>query len=150
MLNFAFSEKGMGLVSQPHFMYDLSRKMFLMLYSINWPNFVVWLSLLLEVLGIMCILIVLFPGYDVINSEINVIFLIKGFCFIHDQMTKKMLQLVRLKNCRSNMYWIYGSVFMFSMDSVSAESLFTPFLSHVSMLYPLKIPENYNSLTQKP
>ena len=89
MLNFAFSEKGMGLVSQPHFMYDLSRKMFLMLYSINWPNFVVWLSLLFEVLGIMCILIVLFPGYDVINSEINVIFLIKGFCFIHDQTTKK-------------------------------------------------------------
>ena len=30
-----FSEKGLGLVSPPHFMYDFSRKMFLMLHSIN-------------------------------------------------------------------------------------------------------------------
>ena len=34
MLNFNFPEKGLGLVSPPHFMYDFSR-MFLMLYSIN-------------------------------------------------------------------------------------------------------------------
>ena len=35
MLNFDFSEKGLGLVSPPHFVYDFSRKMFLMLHSIN-------------------------------------------------------------------------------------------------------------------
>ena len=35
MPNFYFSEKGLGLVSPPHFMYDFSRKMFLMLNSIN-------------------------------------------------------------------------------------------------------------------
>ena len=51
MLNFHFSEKGLGLVSPPHFVYDFSRKMFLMLHSINWPNFIVWLPLLLEILG---------------------------------------------------------------------------------------------------
>ena len=28
MLNFNFSEKGLGLVSQPHFVYDFSRKCF--------------------------------------------------------------------------------------------------------------------------
>ena len=28
MLNFNFSEKGLGLVSPPHFVYDFSRKMF--------------------------------------------------------------------------------------------------------------------------
>ena len=55
MLNFNFSEKGLGLVSPPHFMYDFSRKMFLMLHSINWPNFIVWLSLLLEILSNICI-----------------------------------------------------------------------------------------------
>ena len=55
MLNFNFSEKGLGLVSPPHFMYDFSRKMFLMLHSINWANFIVWLSLLLETLSNMCI-----------------------------------------------------------------------------------------------
>ena len=35
MLNFNFSEKGLGLVSPPHFVYDFSGKMFLMLHSIN-------------------------------------------------------------------------------------------------------------------
>ena len=58
MLNFHFSEKDLGLVSAPHFVHDFSRKMFLMLHSINWPNFIVWLPLLLEILGNMCITIV--------------------------------------------------------------------------------------------
>ena len=58
MLNFNFSEKGMGLVSPLHFAYDFSREMFLKLYSINWPDFIVWLPLLLHILGNMCIKIV--------------------------------------------------------------------------------------------
>ena len=37
------------------------------------------LSLLLETLGNMCIAIVCFPSRDVINFEINLIFLIKAF-----------------------------------------------------------------------
>ena len=64
ILNFNFSEKGLGLVSPPHFVYDFSRKMFLMLHSINWPNFIVWLLLLLEILGNMCITIFCLPGCD--------------------------------------------------------------------------------------
>ena len=35
MLNLDFSEKGLGTVFPPHFVYDFSRKMFLMLYSIT-------------------------------------------------------------------------------------------------------------------
>ena len=35
MLNFNFSEKGLGLVSPPHFVRDYSRQMFLMLHSIK-------------------------------------------------------------------------------------------------------------------
>ena len=35
MLNFDFYEKGMGIVSPSHFVYDLSKKLFLILYSIN-------------------------------------------------------------------------------------------------------------------
>ena len=58
MLDFHLSEKGLGLVSPPHFMYDFSKKMFLILHSINWPSFIVWLSLLLEIWGNMCIKIV--------------------------------------------------------------------------------------------
>ena len=48
--DFNFPEKNLGLVSAPYFVYDFLRKMFLMLYSIYWPNFIVWLHLLLEIL----------------------------------------------------------------------------------------------------
>ena len=58
MLDFNFPEKGLGLVSPTDFVYDFSRKMFLMLHSINWPNFIVWLSLHLETFGNMGITIV--------------------------------------------------------------------------------------------
>ena len=36
MLNFDFLDKGLGIVSRAHFVYDFSTKIFLMLYSINW------------------------------------------------------------------------------------------------------------------
>ena len=35
MFNFNFLEKDLGIVSVPHFVYDFSRKMFLMLYSLT-------------------------------------------------------------------------------------------------------------------
>ena len=57
-----------------------------MLYSINWPNFIVWLILLCELLGNICIEIVCYPDCGVINFEINLIFLIKPF--LHDQKVK--------------------------------------------------------------
>ena len=50
MLNFDFFS--------PYFVYDFLRKMFLMLYSIKWPSFIAWLSLLLEILVNMFIAIV--------------------------------------------------------------------------------------------
>ena len=49
--------------------------MFLLLFSITWPNFITWFSLLCELLGNVCIVIVCWPGCDVINFEINFIFL---------------------------------------------------------------------------
>ena len=35
MLNFNFSEKGLGLVFPPHLVNDVSRKMFLVLHSVE-------------------------------------------------------------------------------------------------------------------
>ena len=35
MLNFDFLDKGLGIVSAAHVVYDFSTKMYLMLYSIN-------------------------------------------------------------------------------------------------------------------
>ena len=78
MINFDFLEKVLGIVSPPHCVWFF-KKMFFMLYSINWPNFNVWLHLHHEILGNMCIANVCFPGCDLINFEINLIFLIKLF-----------------------------------------------------------------------
>ena len=61
--------------------------MFLVLYSINQPNFMAWLPLLLEILGNMCIAIVCYPGCEVMDFEINLIILIKQF-FLHAQKVK--------------------------------------------------------------
>ena len=58
MLNFDFLDEGLGIISPAHFVYDFSAKMFFMLCSINLPNFIVWLPLLLEILGNVCIAIV--------------------------------------------------------------------------------------------
>ena len=41
VFNFDFLEKGLGIVSPPHFVNDFSIKTFLVLYSMNWPNFIV-------------------------------------------------------------------------------------------------------------
>ena len=82
ILNFDFLEKGLGIVFPTHFMYDFSRKMFLMLYHVNWTNFITWLLLLLEILGNMCIAIACFAGCDVINFQTNLIFLIEPFLYM--------------------------------------------------------------------
>ena len=88
MLYFDLWEKGLGLVYPPCSVYDFHRKMFFKLHSINWPIFIVWLPLLHEILGNMCITIVCYPGCNVRKFEINLIFLIKAFCYV----TKKSRQ----------------------------------------------------------
>ena len=48
-----------------------------------WPNFIVWLPLLLEIFGNIYIAIVCFPGCDAINFGIKLFFLIKlGFFYM--------------------------------------------------------------------
>ena len=74
-----------GLVSRSQFVYDFSGKMFLILYSINWLNFIVRLFLLLETRGNVCIAVVYFPSCNVINFEIN---LSNQAVFLHDQKLK--------------------------------------------------------------
>ena len=76
------------LASLPHFLPHFWRKVFFFLYSISWPNFIDWLSLLSKILGNLCIAIVFWAGFEVINFEINLIFLIKAF-LLHNQKFKK-------------------------------------------------------------
>ena len=83
MLNFDFLQKGLGIVSPPYFMKDVSRKIFLMLHSINWSNFIDWLPLLLETLCNMCIAVVCQLGSDVVNFE-----KLDQVIFLHDRKVK--------------------------------------------------------------
>ena len=78
MLNFDFLEKSLGIVSLSHFVYDFSKKMFLALCFINWSNFIACLSLLWDI-GQYVYCNCLLTSCNVINSEINLIFLIKPF-----------------------------------------------------------------------
>ena len=96
MLNFDLLEKDLGIVSPPHFVHDISKNMFLMLYSINWPNLIAWLFLLLEILINMCIAIVCFPRFDVINLEIELIFLIKSLFYMNKE-SRQILNILRTK-----------------------------------------------------
>ena len=82
MLDFDFLGKGLGIVAPQNFAHIFSGKMFLVLYFINWANFIVWFPVLLEILGNKCIEIVSFPGCDVISFNINLIFLIKPFFYV--------------------------------------------------------------------
>ena len=103
MLKFDFLDKGLGIASPARFVYDFPTKMFLMLYSIKWPNFIVWLSLLLEILSNISIATVCYPGCEVMGFETNLIFLIKPF-FLHDQkfLTKTWISLERKELLRWN------------------------------------------------
>ena len=78
---------GLELFSLSHFLHDFWRKTFILLCFINCPNFIAWLPFLCEILGNTCIAIVYEPGPDVINFEINLIFLIKPI-FLNDQKVK--------------------------------------------------------------
>ena len=94
---FLKTKRGLQLVYLPHFLHDFRRKTFLLLYFINWPNFIVWLLLLREVLTNMCIAIVSFRGCDVINFEINLIFLIKPYLSTWPKSQDKNLNILRTK-----------------------------------------------------
>ena len=61
----------------------------------NWPNLIVWLPLLHQILGNTCIVIVCWSGCDVINFEINLIFLIKPYSSIWTKSQDKNLNVLR-------------------------------------------------------
>ena len=88
LISFFRKQRGLELVSLPRFLHNFWRNIIL-LCSIIWPNFIVCLPLLCEILDNTCTAIVCKPSCHVMNFEVNLVFLIKSF-FLHDQnvMTK--------------------------------------------------------------
>ena len=92
VLNFDFSEKGLGSRNSFSTIFSacfLKKNLFHVI-SINWPNFIVWLPLLLEIWCNKCIIIVCFSGCSVMNFEINLSFLIKAFFYIIKKSRQKL------------------------------------------------------------
>ena len=75
----------------------LKKNIFHTLKSTNCPNFIVWLPLLREILENICMIIVSYPGCDVINFEINFIFLIKPFFSTWPKSQDKNLNILKRK-----------------------------------------------------
>ena len=95
---FSKAKRGLELVSLPHLLHDFWRKIFFLLYSINWPSFTVWLPLLPEILCNICTAIVVNQvDCDVINFEINLIFLIKSGFFYDQKVKTKNSNILRRK-----------------------------------------------------
>ena len=91
MLNFGFLWKDPGLTSPTHFEYNFSWKIFFMLYSNNWPNFIAWLHLLLKILGNICIGIFHSPVCGAIDLKTSLGFITKPFSYMIKKILKKII-----------------------------------------------------------
>ena len=58
------TKRGLKLVFLLHFLHNFSRNIFLMIYSITWPNFTVWLSHFLGYLEICLLYFFVFLSYQ--------------------------------------------------------------------------------------
>ena len=86
MLDFWFFEKAFGTSLSTTFVGDFTRiKCYILYWSNYWSNFIVWLPLLLEISGNICLVFVYYSVCDVVNFEINLSFFVKLFSY----MTKK-------------------------------------------------------------
>ena len=102
-------KRGLELVSLPHFPHNFWRKIFVLLHYISWPNFIIWLPLLCEILGNMCIAIVCKPGCDVMNFEVSLIFLNQTLIF--QKILFYLLQWKPFKMMKSVLYFIWKALF---------------------------------------
>ena len=86
----------------------------------NWSSFIVWLPSLLEILCI-CILqlFVCFPGCDVVNFEVNFIFLIKPFFCMTKKSRKKYLENKQLLRWNKTHYSSFLKVFQLPKSFIS-------------------------------
>ena len=84
------TKRGLEPVSLPHFLHHFWRKTFLLLYSIAWPNCIVWLPLVREISSNLCIAIVFQPDCDAIHFEISLIFLIRRFFLYGQKLNRKL------------------------------------------------------------
>ena len=115
-------------------------------FSVNWPNFIVWLTLRLEILSSMCNVIVCCPVGGVINFEINLSFIIKLFSCMIKKVKEKFLNILRMKrafNMKKKAFFIILKVL--SLKQIKAaflegESSILKFASAIFYISPKESP----------
>ena len=96
---FQKSELELELVCLSHFLHNFWTKLFLTLYSINWPNFIAWLPQPFEISDNILIVILCYSLCDVWSLKFTSAFLSR--CWLSCMMTKKSGQKIKyLKNER--------------------------------------------------
>ena len=115
---FRIFRKGSGKSFFTTFCVSFSKGNVLMFYSTNWPNFIVWLPLLHEILGNMYIVIACFPCCNVRNFAIN---LSSQAAFLHGQevRTKILISWERKELLRRNKKHFSSVLRAFSCQKLS-------------------------------
>ena len=94
-------KKSLELASLPHFLHKFWRIIFCKLCSINWFNFIAWLSLLLQKLdNNICIVIICCPDCDAMYFGITLNLLIQPFFYIIKKSRQKYKYLKNKKDLR--------------------------------------------------
>ena len=129
----------MGIVSEAHFVYNFSRNMFIMLNSINWLNSLLDFIYLLRCRAIFVMQLSV-NQVDIINFEINLIFLIK---FSSDLKQGKRLLSRQGKSliCR---WWV---TFIWNLISVtlSKSTLVSEFTNDVDFALSKRCPWHFQN-----
>ena len=102
-------------------------KMSLMLHSINWSNFIVWLPLLLDMFTSQYMYYNCFPGCDVINFEINIIFLIKQSLYMTKSQDKN-INILKTKQA----FKMKKKTFSIIFKGLSAATIVSDLIVHLS------------------
>ena len=129
-----FLEKGLRIFSLSHLAYDFSRKLCLS-DSIQWPDFIVWLALLLEILQ-------LFHRLWGHKFEINLVFLIKPFSYMTKKSRQKFWNIWRMKgafNVKWKAFFIISFSKCFQLPKLSQtwDCVFKCWLIFLSFFCPL-------------
>ena len=90
IISFDVLEKGLlGVVSPTHFSMIFQEKCFSSYILLTYQDFIAWWPLLLEIWVNTCIVIICFADSDVIDFEVNLIFLIKPFPYMAKKSRQK-------------------------------------------------------------
>ena len=104
-------------------MHNFWREIFLLLYFINWPNFIVWLPLLGEILNNISIAIICKPSCDIMNFS-------KRAFKMNQKHFSSFLKLLSA---------IFYQIFIFSLNDSPSKTKKNVFYSIQRALFLLKI-----------